>query len=267
MNRTGTLENDSVANKSKRLVINRQYTEDELSLLLAAPMNRRLEILNQICHVSTKEVCNAINVSLVHYYRLTSGKCPISASIARKLANLFKVKIEFFGVTDGERDPQQEEEETPNEFFDRRAFLLYNNVSHDKKSNYLKHIYQTLKDCGDFQEEIFPQDFSMIASDVNMAKLSIYPDDIIELMYITGKESVNPDDLLGKTVRTINGDYGVLVTENGEFIVRPLNSKFSEVKIKDISGIEAFIVSVKHISLSCNDLLRCMFDQNNLMNK
>ena len=266
MNKTSTIDGDSISQKDKILVINKQYSEDEINLLLATPTNKRLEILNQICHVSAKDVCNAINLSLVHYYRLTSGKYPISATIARKLANLFKVKIEFFGVTDGKVGPH-DEKETKNEFYDRRAFLLYNNVSHDKKSSYLKHIYQTLKDGSNFQEEIFPQDFSMIASDVNMGKLSIYPDDIVELMYINDKESVNSDDLLGKIVRTVNGKYGVLVSEKGEFIVRPLNSKFSEVKIHDISDIEAFVISVKHITLSCNDILRCMFDKNNPMNQ
>ena len=263
MNKT----DNSVTKHNKMLVINKQYTEEEISLLLAAPINRRLEILNQICGVTTKDVCNAINVSVVHYYRLTSGKNPISATIARKLANLFKVKIEFFGVTDGERDPQEQEEETANEFFDRRAFLLYNNVSHDTDCSYFKHIYQTLSETSSFREEVFPQNFSMIASDVRMAKMSIYPDDIIELMYIADGKSVNPDELLGKTVRTVKGDYGIFGTENGELVVRPLNTDFSAIKIKDISEVDAFVISVKHISLSCNDILRCMFDKNSLLNK
>lgn len=265
MNKAETLEQNSVTKKNKMLVINKQYSEEEINLLLAAPINRRLEILNQICGVTTKDVCNAINVSVVHYYRLTGGKCPISASIARKLANLFKVKVEFFGITDCEKNPQ-EVEETPNEFFDRRAFLLYNNVSHDNKSGYLKHMYQTLRDSCDFQEEVFPQNFSMIATDVNMARLSIYPDDVIELLYVAGRENVNPEDLMGKTVRTVNGDYGILVPEGGELVVRPLNSKFSAIKIHDISEIEAMVISVKHLSLSSNDLLRYMFDKNSLMN-
>lgn len=263
MNKT----DNSVTKHNKMLVINKQYTEEEISLLLAAPINRRLEILNQICGVTTKDVCNAINVSVVHYYRLTSGKNPISATIARKLANLFKVKIEFFGVTDGERDPQEQEEETANEFFDRRAFLLYNNVSHDTDGSYLKHIYQTLSETSSFREKVFPQNFSMIASDVRMAKMSIYPDDIIELMYIADGKSVNPEELLGQTVRTVKGDYGILGTENGELVVRPLNTDFSAVKIKNTGEIEAFVISVKHISLSCSDLLRCMFDKNSLLNK
>ena len=100
-----------------------------------------------------------------------------------------------------------------------------------------------------------------------MAKMSIYPDDIIELMYIADGKSVNPKELLGQTVRTVKGDYGILGTENGELVVRPLNTDFSAVKIKNTGEIEAFVISVKHISLSCSDLLRCMFDKNSLLNK
>ena len=258
------------------LVINKKYTQDEIDLLLSSPIPKRLELLNKMCKVSTKDVCRTINISAGHYYRLTNGKCAISYPIATKLSNLFNIKIEFFGYTEDEKN-NLEEKLSKNDFFDRRAFLLFNSVNNDEKSHYVKHIHQIIANSYGFQEEVFPQDFSMVASNPNLNKLSIYPDVIMEVFYIGRKDEGSSSDteiesllsldlLKGKMVRTKSGVYGLLTKRKSGYYVQPLNQDFDREDVQDISDIEVLIISIKHETLSLNDLLCSMFNKHNIMN-
>lgn len=245
---------------SDTLVINKKYTEDEISLLLAAPIPKKLEILNKICNVTAKEVSRAIGISLGHYYRLTGGKSPISPAIARKLASLFNLKIEFFGGVGGEESGERSLSQ--NELFDRRAFLLFNSRNNDSRNNYMKYVLDILKESFDLQDEVFPQNYSMIASDANLAKLSIYPDDLIELMYLNDDNRFDLKDITGKIVKTRTGDFGILEQKNSGFLIKPLNDRYAAVSVNKTEDVEAVVVSVKHVTVSTNDLLHLLFDKN-----
>ena len=126
----------------------------------------------------------------------------------------------------------------------------------------MKYVLDILKESFDLQDEVFPQNYSMIASDANLAKLSIYPDDLIELMYLNDDNRFDLKDITGKIVKTRTGDFGILEQKNSGFLIKPLNDRYAAVSVNKTEDVEAVVVSVKHVTVSTNDLLHLLFDKN-----